>query len=77
LIVSESAGVILFGIAAGVAAGYGLGKYVENQLYGVKADDALVFGLTAAALLAAAALATLVPAQRAARIDPANALRTD
>jgi predicted permease len=77
LIVSESAGVILFGIAAGVAAGYGLGKYVENQLYGVKADDALVFGLTVTALLAAAALATLVPAQRAAQIDPANALRTD
>lgn len=77
LIVFESAGVILFGIAAGVAAGYGLGKYIENQLFGVKADDALVFGLTITALLAAAAFATLIPAHRATRIDPANALRTD
>ncbi|MBM3765973.1 MAG: FtsX-like permease family protein, partial [Acidobacteria bacterium] len=77
LIVSESAAVILFGIAAGVAAGYGLGKYIENQLYEVKPDDTLVFVLTVGALLAAAAFATLLPAHRATRIDPAHALRTD
>jgi ABC-type antimicrobial peptide transport system permease subunit len=41
----------------------------------VRADDPMVFALSAAALLSAALAAGLIPAWRAARIDPIRALR--
>ncbi len=75
MISSEMALVIVCGLAAGVAAGYFSGSYVESQLFGVKAHDPVVFAIAAGALLLAAAAATLLPAWRASRIDPMRALR--
>jgi ABC-type lipoprotein release transport system permease subunit len=48
---------------------------IESQLFGLTAQDPLTFGVATAALLATALLAGLVPAARAARIDPMTALR--
>ena len=69
---------VLLGIALGalgsVATGYGL----ASQLYGTQLGDAgVVFGLVAAALLAVAFVACLLPARRATRVDPMVALRAD
>lgn len=75
LVAKEMMLVILGGLAAGVATGYACGRYIQSQLFGVDADDPLVFGVTSAALLSAAVLATLIPAMRASRVDPLRALR--
>jgi predicted permease len=63
------------GVAIGLPGGYGLGRLVESQLFGLTARDPLTFGLATACLLATAFLAGLVPAVRAARLDPMAALR--
>ena len=65
----------------GVVVGIVLASLVTNSLsiflYGVNPFDPLTFVLVAATLLAAALLATFVPAQRATRVDPLRALRTE
>lgn len=75
LVMREMLLVIVFGIAAGAACGLLCGRYVETQLFGVKAADPAVFLLSAGSLLAASLCAAFVPAWRASRIDPVQALR--
>jgi ABC-type antimicrobial peptide transport system permease subunit len=75
LVLAEVALLIVVGMAAGVGAGLMGGQYVESQLFGVKARDPLVFGLSGFLLLWASLAAGLIPAWRAARIDPIRALR--
>jgi predicted permease len=68
---------LLFGIglAIGVPAAIALGRYVATQLYGVEARDPSVAGIAILILTAVAALAGMIPAQHASRIDPLIALR--
>ena len=66
---------ILFGIAAGVITGLFCGRFVENQLFGVKAADPPVFVVGVAVLLTASTLAAFIPAWRASRINPMASLR--
>jgi predicted permease len=75
LVAREMRAVVLGGLAIGVGAAYAGGRFVQNQLFGVDADDPLMFAVAVSALLLAAAAATLMPALRAARIDPMLALR--
>ncbi len=75
LVMREMLVVILLGLAAGVTVAYGSGRYVETQLFGVRAADWPVFAASVATLLAAALLASFVPAWRASRISPTLALR--
>jgi predicted permease len=75
LVLGEMLALIVFGVFAGVAVGMSGGRFVQSQLFGVNADDPLVFTLSAMALLAAALAAGFVPAWRASRIDPIRALR--
>ncbi|MBM3783672.1 MAG: ABC transporter permease [Acidobacteria bacterium] len=63
------------GLAVGVPAAIGLGRYIASQLYGVKPDDPAVAILTSIGLAMVAVAAGLVPARRASRIDPMLALR--
>lgn len=67
---------LLFGIglAIGVPAALGLGRYISTQLYGVQPHDPWVGGLSILLLTVVAALAGLVPAQHASRMDPLAAL---
>jgi putative ABC transport system permease protein len=75
LVLREVAVLAALGIAIGLPGGYGLGRIVESQLYGLTARDPLTFGVATLALLATALVAGLVPALRAARVDPMIALR--
>jgi predicted permease len=75
MVLREVAVLALIGIAIGLPSGYGLGRLVESQLYGLTARDPLTFALATAVLLTSAMLAGYVPAARATRVDPLVALR--
>jgi ABC-type antimicrobial peptide transport system permease subunit len=77
LVASEMTLVILAGLAGGVTAAYASGRYVQSQLFGLDANDPLVFGAAVGILLLSAALATLMPAMRASRIEVVRALRCE
>jgi ABC-type antimicrobial peptide transport system permease subunit len=75
LVMREMLLVILLGLLAGVVTGVLCGRFVETQLFGVKAADPPVYLVSVASLLAAALIAAFLPAWRASRIDPMRALR--
>jgi putative ABC transport system permease protein len=75
LIMREMVPVIIFGIAAGMITGLLCGRFVESQLFGVKAADPAVFVIGVAILLTASLAAAFLPAWRASRIDPMASLR--
>jgi predicted permease len=68
---------LLFGIglAIGLPAAIALGRYIAAQLFGVETRDPMVAGIAILLLAVVAAVAGLIPAQRASRIDPLLALR--
>ncbi len=65
------------GLAIGIPAALAGGRLLANQLYGVKGHDPAVLLLAALVLTVCALLAGFVPAQRAASIDPIQALRVE
>ena len=75
LVMWEMLPVIVIGIATGAASGLLCGRYVETQLFGVKAAEPAVFLISVVVLLAVSMSAAFVPAWRASRIDPIRALR--
>jgi len=72
-------GVVLVGIGIliGVAAALGLARLIEGLLFGVPAHDPISFAVVPAILLAVAISASAVPALRASRVDPVEALRRE
>lgn len=67
----------LIGLAFGLAGGLGLARAMAGVLPGVSPADPLTFTVVPAALIVVVAIATFVPARRAARLDAAAALRTE
>jgi ABC-type antimicrobial peptide transport system permease subunit len=63
------------GIAAGVVAALGLGRLIRTQLFGVEVFDPVTLVTVVVVLLASAAMASLLPARRAATVDPMRAFR--
>lgn len=72
-------GTILASVGAtlGLLGAWALSRMLESLLYGVTPTDRIVFATTAASLVLLTAIASFVPAQRAARVDPMVALRQD
>lgn len=67
----------VMGLAAGVGLALVLGRLLETLLYGVKPVAPGVYAATALTLLVIALVACVIPAQRAARVDPVVALRDE
>jgi ABC-type antimicrobial peptide transport system permease subunit len=65
------------GVVVGALAALSFGRLLSALLFGVEATDPVTFGGVALLLAAIALLASIVPALRAARLDPASVLRSE
>lgn len=75
MVLREVLGLAVIGLAAGLGIAWEAARFVATFLYGVRPKDPVTFGLSAAILIACALAAGYVPAWRASRIDPMQALR--
>jgi putative ABC transport system permease protein len=77
LIVGQGMGLATIGVGIGLGGALVITRYLESLLYEVKPVDPLTFGGVAGLLLSVALLACYVPARRATRVDPLDALRQE
>jgi len=77
LMLSDGLRPAIYGLVLGLGASAGTVHLIQSMLYETKPLDPMIFAAVAATLLAVAALACMIPAWRASRIDPMQALRTE
>jgi putative ABC transport system permease protein len=77
LVVRQAAWPVGLGIVAGLAMAAALTRVLGTQLFEVRPKDPATFAIVAAALAIVALLASLVPARRAASVDPTRALHSN
>jgi predicted permease len=77
LVLKQGLAKTAIGLGAGLALGWGLGKTLESILFQVRPEDPLTLTAIPLFLLAVSLLAYLVPAWRASRVDPVEALRSE
>ena len=77
LVVKQAAWPVAAGIVLGIVISAALTRVLSGQLFGVKPHDPATFALVAIGLAAVALVASLVPARRAASVDPTRALHSN
>jgi len=77
LVVGRGLNLALAGSVAGVLGGLAVSRYLESRIHGIDSHDPLSFALGAGIGIAVGLLAGLVPALRAARLDPAITMRSE
>ena len=77
LVITEGMKPALIGLLLGVAGALALGRVLASFIYGIAAYDPLTFAAVAILLVVVALLASIIPAYRAARIEPTRALREE
>jgi predicted permease len=77
LVVREAMIPVIGGLVAGVGAALALGRFVESLLFDIQPRDAWTYLIVCLMLTLAAFVAAILPARRAARVDPLIALRAD
>jgi hypothetical protein len=77
LVLGRASAAAALGVAGGLAGSLALRKVIVTQLIGTSAVDPLILTVVTIVLFATAVLAAWAPAHRAARIDPAEALRAE
>ena len=75
LVVFEGMMPAIIGIAVGAVAALGSSRILEKLVFGVSASDPLTLAVVAGTLSIVALMASIVPAYRAARLDPLKVLR--
>lgn len=68
---------VLGGVAAGAVAAIGLERFLKSFIFGVQSSDAITFIGVALGLILATAIASLIPAARIVRLNPADTLRSE
>jgi predicted lysophospholipase L1 biosynthesis ABC-type transport system permease subunit len=74
MVLREMLWIVGIGLTAGIAIALSVTRFAESQLYGVKPRDAMVVVAAALALTATAVAACYLPARRAAKVNPLDAL---
>jgi ABC-type antimicrobial peptide transport system permease subunit len=77
LVVGEGTRLVIAGTVIGLVAGFALTRLMTSLLYGVSPLDVRAWGLAVVAMLGSGVLATMLPANRAARADPVVAMRAE
>jgi ABC-type antimicrobial peptide transport system permease subunit len=77
LVVGGGMAIAAAGVALGLAASAALSSALGGMLFEISARDAATYAGSALVLLSAAAIATSIPARRAARVDPLIVLRSE
>ena len=77
LVAREAAAPVLLGVVAGLALAFAAARYVHSLLYETSASNPTAIAASIGLLLAAALLAALIPARRAAQTDPMQVLRNE
>ena len=77
LVMRQGGALAAIGTAIGLAAAYLSGRLVSSQVYAIKASDPMALSTAIALVVAITILATMIPAWRASRLSPANALRPE
>jgi predicted permease len=75
LVIKNGATLALIGIALGLAGAFAATRLMKSLLFGVTTTDATTFAVVSALILVVAVLACYIPARRAAKVDPMEALR--
>jgi ABC-type antimicrobial peptide transport system permease subunit len=76
-VLAGALGLTLVALVAGLAASLAFGRFLESELFGVRASDPTTLAAAAVTLGCSALLSAWRPAARAARVDPLTLLRSE
>ena len=77
LVVREGLWIVIPGVALGAIASLAAGRWIAPLLFNVSPKDPPVLAVVIVTLLGVAVMASWLPAKRASRVDPNEALRSD
>jgi putative ABC transport system permease protein len=77
MVLKQGAKLTVLGLVVGTLGALALGRLMQSQVRDVGVADPLVLSVALTSLAAAAVLASWLPARRASRIDPVEALRPE
>jgi ABC-type antimicrobial peptide transport system permease subunit len=77
MVLRQSLWMILLGLAIGIPAALALTRFVQDKLFGIQPSDPVSFAAAAILITMVGAMAAWIPARRAARVDPIQALRNE
>ena len=75
LVLKQGMMLALTGLVVGIIATFGITRFLSSMLFGITPNDPATFLMVSVLLTLVATLACIIPAQRAAKVDPMEALR--
>jgi ABC-type antimicrobial peptide transport system permease subunit len=75
MVLKDALAIFIPGLAAGLLAALALGRFTANLIYGITPRDPVALAAAGSLMFGIALAASWLPARRAARVDPMEALR--